>query len=203
MRYHRTLLGLAVTLAGCVVLPSAAAPPTRPAVSQETTRQLTVAARTLLEVRSQALVSRRRHNDPSQPTEVLGVRIAPDVARTQERAVRELESRNRAPVEGGPAFTGVQTSLAAKRAVRTGDLITLEAVEHTEVRYDTGKVTQSVRRGFEFTTKGEEIVLVRERVLDPEARPINDPTAPAPDPRPEPEPKHGPESVPGPAPTAR
>jgi hypothetical protein len=112
------------------------------------------------------------------PTEVLGVRISPKLARSQERAVRELETRNRAPVAGGPAYTRARTRLDPARAVRSGTRITLEAVEHTEVRYGGGKVVQSVRRRFVFRTRGEQITLVAERVLDPDAHPVNDPLSP-------------------------
>ncbi|QXJ22098.1 hypothetical protein AGRA3207_003044 [Actinomadura graeca] len=174
-----TRAGLAIVLAGCALLPaSSAVPRIPPAVDAETTRQLTAAASTLLERRSQALVQ-QRHHDRRPPAEVLGVRISPRVAHVQERAVRELETRNRAPVEGGPAYTGARTRLEAGKATRAGDRITLEAVEHTEVRYDTGKLTQSVRRRFEFRTRGEQITLIGERVLDPSARPVNDPDLPS------------------------
>lgn len=170
-----TRAGLAVAaMAACAVLPASSvvgAPD--PTVDADTTEQLTVAARTLLQHRSQALVQRRNH-EPGAPAEILGVRISPSLARIQERALRELENRNRAPVEGGPAYTGARTRLESGRAVRAGDRITLEATEHTEVRYRTGKVTQSVRRRFEFTTRDEQITLVGERVLDPSAHPVND-----------------------------
>lgn len=172
-----TRAGLAVALAGCALLPSSAVRPPSPTVDTETTRQLTVAAGTLLERRSQALVE-QRHRDRRPPEEILGVRISPRVASVQERAVRELETRTRAPVEGGPAYTGARTRLDEGTATRTGDRITLEAVEHTEVRYDSGKVTQSVRRRFEFETRGEEITLIGEHVLDPAAHPVNDPDLP-------------------------
>ncbi|WP_067490910.1 hypothetical protein [Actinomadura hibisca] len=175
MAQHRTLLGLAFALAGCVLLPSSAVPPGRPVVDAETTRQLTAAARALVQDRSQALVARR---DRRPPAEVLGVRISPRLAGVQERAVRELAGRNRAPVAGGPVFTGVRTTLAADRAVRRGDRITLEATEHTEARYDTGRFVQSVRRRFEFTTRDRRLTLVGEGVLDPAARPVNDPERP-------------------------
>ncbi|WP_157420309.1 hypothetical protein [Actinomadura kijaniata] len=175
MRHLRTPLGMALVLAACVALPTAASPVTRSPVGPDTTVQLTAAARALVETRSRALVAPRRPAEQRPPVEVLGVRISPDLVRRQEHAVRELETRNRAPVAGGPAFTEARTRLAARRTVRVGDLITLEAVEHTEVRYDTGAVTQSVRRGFDFRERGEQFVLVRERVLDPAARPINDP----------------------------
>ncbi|TDD93720.1 hypothetical protein [Actinomadura rubrisoli] len=174
-----TRAGLAVAVAGCTLLPSASAfRDAAPTLDADTTRQLTVAAGTLLDRRSQALVQ-QRHGDRRPPAEILGVRISPRVAGVQERAVRELETRNRAPVEGGPAYTGARTRLDGGKAVRTGDRITLEAVEHTEVRYDSGKLTQSVRRRFEFRARGEEITLVGEHVLDPAARPVNDPDLPA------------------------
>ncbi|MFD0685444.1 hypothetical protein [Actinomadura fibrosa] len=169
------MAGLAVALAGCALLPASSEAGRGPArVDPEITQQLTAAAGTLLERRSQALVQ-KRHGERRPPAEILGVRISPKVARVQEKAVRELETRNRAPVEGGPAYTGARTRLAEGKATRTGDRITLEAVEHTEVRYGSGKLTQSVRRRFEFRTEGEEITLVGERVLDPSARPVNDP----------------------------
>jgi hypothetical protein len=173
---HRTRLGLALlAMAACAVPPSSAVGLGAPTVDEDTRRQLTVVASTLVEYRSQALVQKNRHDRRHVPTEILGVSISPRLARVQERAVRELENRTRAPVEGGPAFTGARTRLDAARAVRTGDRITLDAVEHTEVRYETGKVTQSVRRRFEFTAAGETITLTGERVVDPGARPINDP----------------------------
>ncbi|MFC9969382.1 hypothetical protein ACFVH6_00610 [Spirillospora sp. NPDC127200] len=177
MPQHRTRLGLAFALAGCVLLPSSGVLPGRPVLDAETTRQLTAAARALVQDRSQALVA-RRDRDRKPIDEVLGVRISPKVAGVQERAVRELRTRNRAPVEGGPAFTGVRTTLAADRALRRGDRITLEATEHTEVRYDTGRFVQSVRRRFEFTTRDRRLTLVGEGVLDPAARPVNDPERP-------------------------
>lgn len=62
--------------------------------------------------------------------------------------------------------------------MREGDRITLEAVENTVVRYGSGEVTQSVRRRFVFRTRGQQITLVGERVLDPDARPLNDPVGP-------------------------
>jgi hypothetical protein len=175
MARHWTRAGLAAVLACCLLAPSSGAR-TSPVVEDYTTRQLTVAANTLLQRRSEALVQRRRHPHREVPTEVLGVTISPHVVRTQERAVRELENGSRAPVPGGPAYTGARTSLDARRAVRSGaGRITLEAVEHTVVRYGTGKVTQSVRRRFDFRTRGEQIILVGERVLDPAAHPVNDP----------------------------
>ncbi|GAA3981752.1 hypothetical protein GCM10023085_75100 [Actinomadura viridis] len=175
MLRHWTRLGLVLAMAGCAAPASSALGEGPPRVDAETERQLTVAARTLLQARSQALVQQNRHDHRRLPDEILGVAIAPGVARVQERAVRELETRNRAPVEGGPAYTGARTRLAGARAVRVGDRITLEAVEHTEVRYETGKVTQSVRRSFEFVTRGERITLTGERVMDPGAHPFNDP----------------------------
>ncbi|MEU4825098.1 hypothetical protein AB0H37_24770 [Actinomadura sp. NPDC023710] len=50
-----------------------------------------------------------------------------------------------------------------------------EATEHTEVRYATGKVTQSVAGA---STLPSAVPLVGERVLDPSARPVNDPARP-------------------------
>lgn len=170
--------GLAVVLAACLVAPSSAALRDDPDVDPDVTRQLTIAANTLLQRRSEALVQRHQRDRTSAPSEVYGVRISPRVARSQERAVRELENRNRAPVEGGPAFTGARTRLDGGHAVREGDRITLEAVENTVVRYGSGEVTQSVRRRFVFRTRGQQITLVGERVLDPDARPLNDPVGP-------------------------
>ncbi len=168
-------LGLVLALAAFAGLCPATVALQPPTVDEETEHQLTVAASTLVRLRSQALVRQGRHELRRVPHEVLGVSISPQLARAQERAVRELENRNRAPVEGGPAFTGARTRLEPDRAIRTGDRITLDAVEHTEVRYDTGKVTQSIRRRFEFLTKGERITLMREQVVDRDAHPINDP----------------------------
>ncbi|MES9605948.1 MULTISPECIES: hypothetical protein [Actinomadura] len=170
--------GLAVVLAACLLAPSSGVRGPTPAVEDYLTRQLTVAANSYLERRSQALVQKDGRDRGAAPTEVLGVRISPSLVRSQENAVRELETRNRAPVEGGPAYTGARTRLDEGRAVRTGDRITLEAVEHTEMRYGLGgrgKVTQSVRRRFEFRASGEQITMVGERVLDPGAHPVNDP----------------------------
>lgn len=173
------LTGLTAVLAVCLVTPSSGVRRGSPVVDADVTRQLTIAASALVDRRSQALVQKHRHARGDVPSEVYGVRIAPGLARSQERAVRDLENRNRAPVEGGPAYTGARTSLDAGRAVRTGNRITLEAVEHTEVRYGSGRVTQSVRRRFEFRTSGDQIILVGERVLDPGAHPVNDPDDPA------------------------
>jgi hypothetical protein len=170
--------GLAVMLACCLVAPSSGVRRESPAVEDYVTEQLTVVASTFLERRSQALVPKHDRDRRDMPTEVLGVRISPKLARSQERAVRELETRNRAPVAGGPAYTGARTRLDPARAVRNGDRITLEAVEHTEVKYGGGKVVQSVRRRFVFRTRGEQITLVGERVLDPDAHPVNDPITP-------------------------
>ncbi|WP_141580967.1 hypothetical protein [Actinomadura sp. WMMA1423] len=167
--------GLAVVLAACLLAPSSGVRGETPVVEDYVTRQLTVAASTYLERRSEALVRGADRDRRTAPTEVLGVRISPSLVRTQEKAVQELETRNRAPVEGGPAYTGARTRLDGGRAVRTGDRITLEAVEHTEMRYGSGKVTQSVRRRFEFRATGEQITMVGERVLDPGAHPVNDP----------------------------
>lgn len=169
---------LAAVLIGCALPPSSSAVQASPVVDAATTRQLTIAANTLLQHRSQALVP-RHHRDRRAPTEILGVKIAPGVARVQERAVRELEQRNRAPVEGGPAYTGARTRLSPRRATREGDRIMLEAVEHTEVRYGTGKLVQEIRRRFEFRTRGEQITLIGEHVLDPSARPLNDADTPS------------------------
>ncbi|GAA0596217.1 hypothetical protein [Actinomadura livida] len=171
--------GLAFTLSACLLAPSSADRRTDPDVDADVTRQLTIAAGTLLQHRSQALVQKHNRDHTSAPREVYGVRISPRLARSQERAVRELQNRNRAPVEGGPAYTGARTSLDGGHAVREGDRITLEAVENTVVRYGSGKVTQSVRRRFVFETEGQQITLVAERVLDPDARPVNDPFEPA------------------------
>ncbi|MEU9023215.1 hypothetical protein [Actinomadura sp. NPDC048394] len=170
-----TRAGLAAALACCLAAPSSAARSGPSVLDAVTTRQLTAAAGTLLQGRSEALVQRPARDHPDVPTEVLGVRISPRVARVQERAFRQLENSNRAPVEGGPAYTGARTSLDVRRALRAGDRITLDAVEHTVVRYGTGKVTQSVPRRFDFRRRGDDIVLVGERVLDPNARPVNDP----------------------------
>jgi hypothetical protein len=170
--------GLAVALAACLAAPSSGVRRDSPAVEDYLTRQLTAVASTFLQRRSQALVPHHDRDRRDMPTEVLGVRISPKLARSQARAVRELETRNRAPVEGGPAYTGARTRLDPARAVRSGDRITLEAVEHTEVRYGGGKVVQSVRRRFVFRTRGEQITLVAERVLDPDAHPVNDPVTP-------------------------
>jgi hypothetical protein len=168
-------LGLVVALAVCgAALQSSDVPARRPLVDRETTRQLTEAASTLLQQRSAALVQAGRH-DRAAPEEVLGVRISPRLAQAQDRAVHELENRNRAPVQGGPAYVGARTRLEPERAVRTGDRITLEATERTEVQYENGRLTQSVRRRFEFTTRDEQITLVGEGVLDPGAHPLNDP----------------------------
>jgi hypothetical protein len=170
---HLTRLGLvAAALAACAMLPSSTIALSSPTVDEDTTRQLTLAARALLQHRSEALVQQHRTHRP--PREVMGVRISPSLARKQRRAVRELENRSRAPVEGGPAYTDARTRLEADRAIRTGDRITLDVTEHTEVRYETGKVTQAVRRRFDFTARGAEITLVGEHVLDPKARPLND-----------------------------
>ncbi|TYB48400.1 hypothetical protein [Actinomadura chibensis] len=172
------LTGLTAVLALCLAAPSSGVRRGSPVVDADVTRQLTIAASALVDRRSQALVQNHGRDRRDTPPEVFGVRIAPGLARSQERAVRELENRNRAPVEGGPAYTGARTSLDAGRAVRTGNRITLDAVEHTEVRYGSGRVTQSVRRRFDFRTSGDQIILVGERVLDPGARPVNDPGDP-------------------------
>ncbi|QKG25026.1 hypothetical protein [Actinomadura verrucosospora] len=179
MARHWTRIGLAAALACCLAAPSSAARRGPSVVDDATVLQLTAAAGTLVQGRSEALVQRRGRLHPDVPTEVLGVRISPRVARVQARAVHQLENVNRAPVEGGPAYTGARTSLDPRRAVRAGNRITLDAVEHTVVRYGGagrgGKVTQSVRRRFDFRARGEDIVLVGERVLDPGAQPVNDP----------------------------
>ncbi|MQY07367.1 hypothetical protein [Actinomadura macrotermitis] len=177
MRLRIWAASAAVVTACGALLPSSAVHPGRPVVDAETTRQLTAAARTLIQLRSAALVQ-RGHRDRRPPAEILGVLISPGVARGQERAVQELENRNRAPVAGGPVYTAARTRLDPDRAVRLGDRITLDATEHTEVRYETGALTQSVRRRFEFTALGPRIVLVREGVLDPAAHPLNDPADP-------------------------
>ncbi|NEA29628.1 hypothetical protein [Actinomadura bangladeshensis] len=168
--------GLALALAVCLAAPSSAVRREEPVVEDYLTDQLTVVASAFLQRRSEALLP--KHDRDAVPTEVLGVRISPQLARSQEQAVRELETRNRAPVAGGPAYTRARTRLDPSRAVRSGDRITLEAVEHTEVRYGGGKVVQSVRRRFEFRTRGEQITMVAERVLDPDAHPVNDPLSP-------------------------
>ncbi|WP_018653552.1 hypothetical protein [Actinomadura flavalba] len=179
MARYRSILAPAIVLAGCAALASAASPPAgSPVLDAETTRQLTAAAGTLLEQRSAALV-RQSRRDRRPPAQVLGVRISPEVARGQERAVRALENRGRAPVEGGPAYTAAKTRLERARAVREGGLIVLEAVENTEMRFGEGRLVQSVRRRFEFTTTRERIVLVREGLLDPGDRPLNDPPNPS------------------------
>jgi hypothetical protein len=168
--------GLVLAVAACAGLIPATVPLAPPTVDAETERQLTVAASALVGLRSQALVQRDRTDRPPRlPTEVLGVTISPRLVRAQERALRELENLGRAPVEGGPAYTGARTRLEPDRAIRSGDRITLDAVEHTEIRYGTGKVTQSIRRRFEFTTEGERITLTDERVVDRDAHPVNDP----------------------------
>ena len=171
---HWTRLGLALAMAACALPSSSVLNSGALTVDEYTRRQLTAAAGTLVRYRSQALVHSNRERRRI-PHEVLGVVISPQLARVQESAVRELENRNRAPVAGGPAFTGARTRLDAARAVREGDRITLDAVEHTEVRYGSGKLVQSVRRRFEFTAVGDAITLTGERVVDPDARPINDP----------------------------
>ncbi|MEV5569229.1 hypothetical protein AB0L06_04210 [Spirillospora sp. NPDC052269] len=188
---HGSRAVLLAALALFVAVPSSARP-SRPSVDADTTRQLTVAAGALLEFRSQALVERRRQ-DRRPPTEVLGVKIAPDLAEDQERAVRELANRNRAPVPGGPAYVAAKTRLSADRAVRRGDHITLDVTEHTDLSYGGGRIEQSVRRRFEFVRHGEQLVLVGERVTDPGAHPVNDPD-PTPEPSPSPEPSSEPES---------
>jgi hypothetical protein len=187
---------LLAALACCVAVPSSARP-SRPSVDADTTRQLTVAASALLDFRSQSLVERRRQ-DRRAPTEVLGVKISPDLAENQERAVRELANRNRAPVPGGPAYVAAKTRLSADRAVRHGDHITLDVTEHTDLSYGDGRIEQSVRRRFEFERRGEQLVLVGERVTDPKAHPMNDPE-PTDEPSP-PEPSPAPEPSEPPAP---
>lgn len=172
-------VGLTVALAACLLAPSSTVRRESPVVDADVTRQLTIAAGTLLRHRSQALVQKHHRDSTAVPREVYGVRISPRLARSQERAVRELENRNRAPVEGGPAYTGARTRLDGGHAVRKGDRITLEAVEHTVVRYGGGKLTQSVRRRFVFRTRGEQITMIAERVLDPDAHPVNDAVSPA------------------------
>ncbi|WP_433474538.1 hypothetical protein ACQPZP_38285 [Spirillospora sp. CA-142024] len=168
-------VGLAVVLAACLLAPSSTVRRDDPVVEDYVTEQLTVAANTYLQRRSQALVQKHDRDPRATPTEVQGVRISPRLVRSQERAVRELETRNRAPVAGGPAYTGARTRLDDGHAVRSGDRIMLEAVEHTEMRYGSGKVTQSVRRRFDFRARGEQLIMVGERVLDPGAHPVNDP----------------------------
>ncbi|MBW8484716.1 hypothetical protein [Actinomadura parmotrematis] len=167
--------GAAVLLAACALLaPSSTPHRDRPFVDAETTHQLVAAARTLLQLRSSALVE-RGHHERRPPAEILGVVISPRVAQAQERAVQELETRNRAPVAGGPPYLDVRTTLGDGRAVRRGDRITLEATERTAARYRTGELTQSVRRRFDFAAVGTRLVLIGEGLLDPGARPLNDP----------------------------
>lgn len=180
-RGHRA--ALAVLLAGCVIVPSSAVRHDGPpGVDRETERQLTVAARTMLEHRTEALVQRVRAR--SLPVEVLGVRISPQLVRAQQEALRRLEIRNRAPVPGGPPFTDAETRLTDASVVRRGDRITLDATEYTEVHYVTPQgrraMTQRVRRRFEFTVGPDRITLVGERLIDPDAAPINDPDRPMP-----------------------
>lgn len=170
----RVFLAVAVAVA-CLAVPSSAMRRGAPRVDGETTEQLAAVAHTLLQRRSQALVQTRDRDRTRLPEEILGVRISPRVARVQAKAVRELENRNRAPVEGGPAFTAARTTLDEASAVRDGDVVTLEAVEHTVVRYDTGRMRQDVRRRFEFKDIDGRLTLVGEQVLDPDVRPVNDP----------------------------
>ncbi|QFG21811.1 hypothetical protein [Actinomadura sp. WMMB 499] len=172
--FARAVLAVALA-AACLLLPSAEVRRGTPRMDHETTEQLTAVAKTLVQLRSQALVQTRDRERTGLPAEILGVRISPGVADGHARAVRELESRNRAPVEGGPAYTGAKTTLNGARAVRDGDVVTLEAVEHTVVRYDSGKVRQDVRRRFEFKDIDGRLTLIGERVLDPGAHPVNDP----------------------------
>lgn len=180
-----TRLGLAVgVLAACVAVPSSAALLASPRpVDDATTQQLTVAARTMLQRRTEALIQAGATARARElPSEVLGVRISPRLVQAQTEALRDLEARNRAPVEGGPPFTAARTRLKAGRVTRNGDMITLDATEYTEVDYQTpaGRraMTQSVRRRFEFAAQGGQLVLVGERVVDPAATPINDPDRP-------------------------
>ncbi|MFD0902619.1 hypothetical protein [Actinomadura sediminis] len=165
----------AALVAACLQVPSSATLRGAPRVDGETTEQLAAVARTLLQRRSQALVQTRDRDRTRLPEEILGVRISPQVARVHADAVRELENRNRAPVEGGPAYTGARTTLDTAEAVRVGDVVALEAVEHTVVRYDSGRVRQDVRRRFEFKDVDGRLTLIGERVLDPAVRPVNDP----------------------------
>ncbi|MBE1533705.1 hypothetical protein [Actinomadura algeriensis] len=174
----RAVLAVAVA-AACLPASSSAVRLGTPRMDHETTEQLTFVARTLLRQRSQALVQTRDRDRSRLPEEILGVRISPRVARAHARTVRELENRNRAPVEGGPAYTGAKTTLEEIEAVRHGDVVTLEAVEHTVVKYDTGKVRQDVRRRFEFKDIDGRLTLVGEQVLDPGAHPVNDPVGAA------------------------
>ncbi|ACY99701.1 MULTISPECIES: hypothetical protein [Thermomonospora] len=167
-----------VLLAACLLTHSSAAGPAGPVtVDEETKQQLTAAARTMLERRTEALVQRSRTRP--LPSEVLGVRIAPELARRQQEALRRLKTRNRAPLPGGPPFTAARTRLEEATVVHEGDRITLEATEYTEVEYATPAgeraMTQRVRRRFEFATEGGRITLVGEQVVDPDADPINDP----------------------------
>ncbi|OLT37306.1 hypothetical protein BJF79_29860 [Actinomadura sp. CNU-125] len=168
-----------VLAAACLPVSASAVRLGAPRMDHETTEQLTIVAKTLLQHRSQALVQTRDRERSRLPEEILGVRISPGVATAHARTVRELENRNRAPVEGGPAYTGAKTTLEEVEAVRRGDTVTLEAVEHTVVKYDSGKVRQDVRRRFEFKDIDGRLTLIGERVLDPGAHPVNDPVGAA------------------------
>ncbi|HEX2316028.1 MAG TPA: hypothetical protein VHJ17_19945 [Thermomonospora sp.] len=204
-RWSRRAGLAALVLAGCVAVPASAVLPAGPAtVDEETKQQLTAAARAMLERRTEALVQASRARP--LPSEVLGVRISPRVAQAQREALRRLETRNRAPVAGGPPFTAARTRLQAATVIRDGDRITLEATEYTEVRYVTpaggGAVTQQVRRRFEFATEDGRITLVGEWVVDPGASPINDPGRPLPPPpSPAPAPRTATPSSPSPSPS--
>ncbi|SEG90663.1 hypothetical protein SAMN04489712_1272 [Thermomonospora echinospora] len=204
VRRRTRLAGLAaVLMAGCALLPSSTARPGGPvSVDEETAQQLTAAARTMLERRTEALVQQSRTR--SLPAEVLGVRISPRLVREQQEALRRLETRNRAPVAGGPPFTAARTRLTVAAAVRDGDRIILDATEYTEMEYATPAgeraMTQQVRRRFEFSAEGGRFVLVDEHVVDPDASPINDPDGPPPAPPAPPEPSSPPQTPPSPSP---
>jgi hypothetical protein len=174
--WTRRLLAAAALVAGCAALPPAAARPTPTPVDASTREQLVAAAHTVLQKRNEALV--RRVKTRSVPAEVVGVRLAPEVVDRQRRAVRELETRNRAPVPGGPRYTAVRTRLGIDKVVRTGDRIVLEVTEFTEARYESPRgrpaVTQRVRRRFDFLSRDDRLTLVDERLLEPGARPLND-----------------------------
>ncbi|RAY12179.1 hypothetical protein DPM19_26005 [Actinomadura craniellae] len=179
MARRPTRLFLAAALiAGCAALPSSSARTVPEPVDESTREQLATAARTVLQKRNDALVHRVKSR--SVPAEVAGVRLAPELVRRQRRAVRELETHNRAPVPGGPPYIAVRTRLGIDQVIRAGDRIVLDATEFTEARYESpgGRraVTQRVRRRFEFRARGERLTLLREHLLDSGARPFNDPS---------------------------
>lgn len=201
MVLHWTRLSLAVIVTAIAVPASGLLASGPPPVDEATTQQLTVAARTMLQRRSDALIQQIRVSP--MPSEVLGVRFSPQMAQNQEEALRKLETSNRAPVEGGPPYTAARTRLKAARVTRVGDRLTLDATEYTEVDYQTpaGRqaVNQVIRRRFEFATQAGQFVLVGERVVDPAASPINDPEQPTPSPHPEPSSTARPTPHPSPA----